>query len=231
MRGSLRDAADVASTFATYASCLAEVLGGAAAGGKAPEAAIDGDHHVRAALADKRGVVFATAHTAGWEVVGPVLRKRRGLPVLIAEAAEHDPAARAIQDEARREQGLLVAHVGDDPFAGLPLLRHLREGGIVAMQIDRVVSGQRARKVTLFGEKERIPEGPLRLASLTGAPILPVFTAREGYRRYKVVASAPIRIARAPSEQELDRAAQEMADALATFVRAHPTQWFHFGEK
>jgi lauroyl/myristoyl acyltransferase len=227
-RTRLRDTAEVAQIFATYACCLSEALGGATAGGRLPEAAIDGDEHVRSALADRRGVIFATAHTAGWEVVGPVLRERRGLPVMIAAAPEREAAARSIQDDARREQGLLVAHVGDDPFAGLALMRHLREGGIVAMQIDRVPPGQRAREVRLFGERERIPEGPLRLAALTGAPVLPVFTAREGYRRYRVVASAPIRLDRAAGEAELDAGAQRIADALGAFVRAHPTQWFHF---
>jgi lauroyl/myristoyl acyltransferase len=227
-RGRLRDSADVARVFATYASCLSEALGGATAGGRLPEAAIDGDEHVRSALGDRRGAIFATAHTAGWELVGPVLRTRRGLPVMIAAAPERDAAARSIQDEARREQGLLVAHVGDDPFAGLALMRHLRDRGIVAVQIDRLPPGQRAREVRLFGERERIPEGPLRLAALTGAPILPVFTAREGYRRYRVVASAPIRLSRSAGEAELDAAGQRIADALGAFVRAHPTQWFHF---
>ncbi len=230
-RGLVRDTVDVARTFATYASCLAEVLGGEAAGGRAPDATVTGEAHVADALGDGRGVLFATAHTAGWEAVGPVLKRRRGLRVLIAEAAERDSAARAIQDEARRSQGLLVAHVGDDPFAGLPLMRHLRDGGVVAIQIDRVPESQRARAVTLFGEPGRVPEGPLRLAALTGAPILPVFTARVGYRRYRVVAHAPIRLSRSAGEPEFARAAQQIADALADFVRAHPTQWFHFGEK
>jgi lauroyl/myristoyl acyltransferase len=230
-RGALRDAAEVAHTFATYASCLAEVLGGASAGGRSPEVVMCGEEHVSDALGDERGVLFATAHTAGCEAVGPALKSRRGLRVLIAEAAERDGAARSIQDDARRSQGLLVAHVGDDPFAGLPLMRHLRDGGVVAIQIDRTPRGQRARDVTLFGARARVPEGPLRLAALTGAPILPVFTARIGYRRYKVVASAPIRLARCAGDAAFNAAAQQIADALAEFVRTYPTQWFHFGEE
>lgn len=230
-RGALRDAADVAQTFATYASCLAEVLGGAAAGGRPPEVVMSGEEHVADALADGRGILFATAHTAGWEAVGPALKRRRNLRVLIAEAAERDRAARSIQDEARRSQGMHVAHVGHDPFAGLPLMRHLRDGGVVAIQIDRTPPGLRARDVTLFGARDRIPEGPLRLAALTGSPILPVFTARIGYRRYHVVARSPIRLARFAGDAAFDAAAQQIADALADFVRTHPTQWFHFGEQ
>ena len=223
-RGPLRDAADVARTFATYASCLTEVLGGVSRS----EALIKGELHVDDALTEGRGLLFVTAHTAGWEVVGPLLARDRQLDITIVEAAESDAGASAIQDDARRALGMRVAHVGDDPLSALPLIKHLRDGGVVALQVDRAPRGIRTRAVTLFGEPGTIPEGPLRLAILTGAPIVPVFVARTGHRRYEVVASAPVRLKRNASEGELDAAAQELVARLEAFVRAHPTQWFHF---
>jgi KDO2-lipid IV(A) lauroyltransferase len=151
--------------------------------------------------------------------------------VMIVEAAERDAAASAIQDEARRAFGLRVVHVGEDPLSALPLVHHLREGGAVALQVDRAPPGVRARSVTLFGEEARLPEGPLRLAALTGAPIVPVFAERAGYRRYEVTVNPAIRVPRAPSEADLDAAAQELAARLEAFVRARPTQWFHFRDQ
>ena len=67
-----------------------------------------------------------------------------------------------------------------------------------------------------------------RFAALTGAPIVPVFVARTGHRRYNVVASAPIQLDRSASGADLDAAAQELASRLEAFVRTRPTQWFHF---
>jgi KDO2-lipid IV(A) lauroyltransferase len=148
--------------------------------------------------------------------------------MMIAEQRERDAAARAIQDEARRAHGLIVAHVGDDPLAALPLVWHLRAGGVVALHVDRVPHRLRTRPVTLFGAASAIPEGPLRLAMLTGAPIVPIFAARTGHRRYEVVAHPAIRVARSAGESELDSAAQAIAEAMQSFVRARPTQWFHF---
>lgn len=227
-RGALRDAVDVARTFATYASCLAEVLAGDAARGRPSRAVVFGEEHVDAALGDGRGIIFATAHTAGWDAVGRLVWPDKGLRVMIAETPERDAAARAIQDDARVGQGVVVTHVGADPFSALPLVRHLREQGAVALQVDRCPSGLRARRVTMFGERGRIPEGPLRLSALTGAPVVPLFTARTGHRRYKIVAYPAIRIERRADEIELDAAAQRMADAVEGFIRSHPTQWFHF---
>jgi KDO2-lipid IV(A) lauroyltransferase len=219
---------DVARTFANYAACLADVLGGRHAGATSSHAVVSGESHLGDALADERGVLLVTAHTGGCESAGALLSRNLGAPVTIVERAERDAGARAIQDDARRRQGLRVVHVGEDPLSALPLIGHLREGGVVALQMDRVPAGVRARSVTMFGESARVPEGPLRLAALTGAPVVPVFSARRGHRRYEVLVGRPIRLARSAGDAELDAAAQEVADALCAFVRSHPTQWFHF---
>jgi lauroyl/myristoyl acyltransferase len=227
-RGALRDTLDTARTFATYASCLAEVLGAGSPRGRLPRAVIWGEPHLQDAMDEGRGVLLVTAHTAGWETVGPLLARDHALAVMIVEHAERDPSARAIQDAARRAHGVLVAHAGEDPLSALPLAKHLREGGAVALQIDRAAGRLRGRTVTMFGARARVPEGPLRLGMLTGAPLVPVFAARSGYRRYEVVAYPPIRIGRNADTPELDAAAQELADAMQHFLAAHPTQWFHF---
>ena len=227
-RGPLRDAIDVAHTFTTYAACLAEILGAGSPRGRLPRAVIHGELNVLDAAALGKGVLFVTAHTAGWETVGPLLSRDHGLRVMIAEAAEPNVGARAVQDEARRAHGLVVAHVGDDPLSAIPLVRHLQGGGVVALQIDRMPPGMRGRQVTLFGAPTMLPEGPLRLAMFTGAPLVPIFAARTSYRRYAVVAGAPVRLTRHATEAELDAAAQHLASAMQAFLIDHPTQWFHF---
>src|SRR5579863_2344249 len=115
------------------------------------------------ALDEGRGVVLVTAHTAGWEMAGRMLLADRGIRVVIVDQAERDPGARAIQDEARRAQGVEVSHAGGDPFATLRLLGHLRAVGVVALQLDRAAPKMRSRRVTLFGRPATLPEGPLRL--------------------------------------------------------------------
>jgi KDO2-lipid IV(A) lauroyltransferase len=229
-RGPLRDALDVAATFVTYASCLTEVLSSGSKNGAAPQVEVKGGSWFDDAIADARGAVLVTAHTAGWEVAGSRLARDKNLRVMIVEQAEPDTVAREIQDQARRMQGVLVAHVGDDPLSGLPLVKHLREGGVVALQIDRTPPGLRARRVVMFGKAARVPEGPLRLSALTGAPVVPVFANRTGRGRYELAVHPPVRLPRSPGEAELDAAAQKLANAMSEFVQAHPTQWFHFRE-
>jgi KDO2-lipid IV(A) lauroyltransferase len=224
----LRDALDTGRTFASYAACLSEALSFGEKRHDPPRALIHGEPNILAALESRRGAVFATAHTGGWEAVGPLLSRDHGIDVMLVMEPERDEAARAIQDEARRARGHRIVHVGADPLASLPLLRHLRGGGVVALQVDRTPRGMRTRAVTLFGERGAMPEGALRLSQLTGAPIVPIFAARTGYREYLVKAFAPLVVARDARDRDLDAAAQTIADAMTSFVRARPTQWFHF---
>jgi lauroyl/myristoyl acyltransferase len=226
-RGAVGDAADVVRTFTTYATCVADVLRGPASGDP-PEALVRGEEHLGDALAGGKGVVVVTAHTAGWEMAGRLLLADRRVRVVIVDQAERDPVARSIQDEARRAQGVEVSHAGGDPFEALTLLGHLRAGAVVALQVDRVVAGMRMHPVRLLGRPGFIPEGPLRLACASGAPVVPVFASKVGHRRYEVVVHPGQYLPRRPSAVALGDVAQAIADALSGFVRARPTQWFNF---
>ena len=138
---SARDAREVLATFSNYASCLAEVLSNDAPGGpRYPETSIRNEQYVHDASARGRGIVMVTAHTAGWEMVGPAVARDQGLKMMIVMQAEPDAAAQALHDDARRRAGVLIAHAGDDPLSALPMLWHLRSpGGVVALQLDPVL--------------------------------------------------------------------------------------------
>lgn len=227
----VQDTREVLQTFGTYASCLAEVLANDAPSGPPPSLAlIHGELWMRKALAEKKGVVVCTVHSAGWDSAGPLFAKHLGLDIVIAMEPEPDARARQLHDQARKVSGVRVVHVGTDPFASFPLLHHLKDGGAVALQIDRAAPGMRTRRVRLLDQDFDIPEGPLRLAQASGAPIVPVFFARTGHRSYLIEAYPAIKVARRSTDADLGAAAQGLADRVGAFLRAHPTQWFNFRE-
>ena len=226
--GRLREALDVAQTFTTYAGCLAEVLSNGSKNAATPHLELSGQVHMERALAEGKGVILVTAHTAGCELALPLLREHKGLDVVMVMEPERDGGARELHDRARRVTGMQVAHVGADPFASLPLLHRLRDGAALALQIDRVPPGMRGLSVRLFGEEAQIPEGPLRLAQLSGAPIVPIFCARLGYRSYRAEMFEPEHVPRRPGAGMLEATAQRLADVMGDFVRRYPTQWLHF---
>jgi KDO2-lipid IV(A) lauroyltransferase len=238
-RGAFEEALDVARTFSAYAGCLAEVLSNGSKNARLPDAAVIGKQHLEEAVAPKRGVVLVTLHTAGWETVGTILAREHPIELVMAMARERNDGARRLHDEARAASGLHVTHIDGDPLASLALLHHLRRGRMVGLQLDRVPPGVRTRDVNLFAGAVRgairgairgtIPEGPLRLAAVSGAPVLPLFCARAGYRKYIIDVRRPIFLPRRPVEAELAAASQVLADEMSLFLQAHPTQWFNFG--
>ncbi len=228
VRGRLLEHADVLRTFVTYAHCLAESLAADRSEARDAQPTVLGAEHLRAALADGRGAVVVTAHTGAWDAAARWLARDHRGRVLLVMAREADPAARALQDEVRKRVGVSVAHVGEHPLEALPVLRHLRAGGIVALQLDRVSSGATAIDTSLLGERFAVPAGPFHLARLGGAPIVPVFTRRLGYFRYEVEIRPPIRIAAGNGRERMLEAAARATEEMGRFLHRNPTQWFHF---
>ncbi len=227
-RGFFREQRDVFQTFTSYAACFAESLGIDRPDAQNTQLSVDGDGHLRSALNAGRGAILVTAHIGPWDCAARLLVKNFSADVLVVMLAEPDEQARRVHDAVRQRGGVRVVHVGEHPLDGLPLLRHVRNGGMVAVQIDRAAPGGRGLDVELFGTLERIPEGPFRLAALSGAPIVPIFAHRAGYFRYEFSIAPPIWLNRRASTRELQGAASVAAATMQSFISRHPTEWFHF---
>lgn len=229
-----REVAEVAGVFTNFASSMTEAMIAGARRGYRPVSRPVGDWHFMRAAARGGGVIVATAQTAGWDVAGSFLGSVLHLPsgppeIWVLMAPEPDEASRARHDRYREATGVRIVHVGRDPLSSMPVLGHLRRGGIVALKFDRTHPGMRTREVTMLGAPWSLPEGPLQLAALSGAPIVPVLTRRLGFMEYEVQSFPEITLARRASEADKQAAAQHLATILERFVREHPTQWFPFG--
>ena len=223
-----RDALDTFATISHFASCLTE---GFALNRPRPfplRHTTMGREHLEAALAHPSGVILMTAHTGSWEVAGPLLKSAFGLELLVAMQREPNVVSSAIHDEARRQTGVRIVHIGTDALAVLPLLSHLRRGGAVGLQIDRTPPGVRSIEVTLFGRPAVVPAGPFLLAQATGSPLVAVFMRRRGFMDYVIHLHAPVWLSKRGPPNELAAAAQAAANALQDFLQDHPTDWFHF---
>ncbi|HEY1535815.1 MAG TPA: lysophospholipid acyltransferase family protein [Polyangiaceae bacterium] len=227
-RGFLSEQRDVVETFTSYAACLAESLGSERPDAQDTDLSVTGEAHLQDALRAGRGVILVTGHIGPWDCAARLLAKDFQADVLVVMLAEPDERARQMHDLLRERAGVRVVHVGDHPLDALPLLRHIRAGGVVAVQLDRGAPGGRGLEVELFGDRYSMPEGPFRLAALSGAPIVPIFAHRAGYFRYELAVAAPIRVNRKATPSELQAAAVSAASSMQSFISRHPTEWFHF---
>jgi lauroyl/myristoyl acyltransferase len=93
------------------------------------------------------------------------------------------------------------------------------------------VVGDLARApVQFFGRTVLLPTGPFVLALASGAPIYPLFIVRKGFRKYKVVAFAPIVVVRSADsrDHQISQAMAQWSSALEEMVRSNWSQWYAF---
>lgn len=224
-----RDAVDVGRTFASYAGCVAEVLANGSKNEVLPEVELDGARHLHEAIAVGHGVLLLTMHTGGWEMASPLFARDTNLDVVVVMEGERSAEAQAIHDRARAASGVKVMNIGSDPLDALPLIRHLKDKGGIAFQIDRPPPSGRVLRVKLVGGAADIPEGPFRIAQLSGAALVPVFCARLGFRHYTLRAYPGTFLPRRATSAQVQESAQRAADAMSDFLHDYPTQWFNFG--
>lgn len=229
IRPALGENREVMATFADYASCLAESLGSERDEGASANIDVSGGEHLRDVLDAARGAVLVTAHVGPWDVAAGLLARDLDADVAIVMAREQDAEAQALHDAVRARRGVTVLPIGETELDALPVLRHLKRGGLVAFQLDRAPPSARVLPAELFGRDFRVPEGPFRLAAIARVPVVPLFAFRQGFYRYGVEVFEPIEPVAHPGREELRAMGEQALRAMERFVRAHPTQWFDFG--
>jgi lauroyl/myristoyl acyltransferase len=182
-------------------------------------------------LADpKRSAVIVTAHMASYDLGVYIFRQKIGHNITMVRAPEPDQRTQEYVHSHSEPSGVHVSYSGSDELISLELVHNLRRGGVVAIQGDRAIPGLSSVKASWFGNPVRLPAGPFALAMVTGAPIFPLFIARTGIRRYRVITFPPIRVTRTSEDRTKDweKAAAEWSEAFESILRRHWHQWFAF---
>lgn len=215
-----REWADVARTFMHFAASLADAVAVAGHDEVHIVLDLDGEPALREALGRGRALVLVMAHTAGWELAVAELKRRIALGAEAGVAQAEAANSRVVRSWSglARFEGRTGGSNGSSSAGGGPGAYH----------VDRCASGAAQRKVRMFGRSYAFPSEPFEHAAATGASLLPVFSYRIGALHYGLYIADPIPVSRRATAGQLDRAAQRVAWELDRFLRAHPTQWFHF---
>jgi KDO2-lipid IV(A) lauroyltransferase len=174
-----------------------------------------------------KGVILLTGHFGNWEA-GSVLFALRRLPFTIVAMAEVDPTVNRIRREIRDRIGTDTIEVRQALDTALQIRRRLAENRVVAMLVDRHYGRDRVR-VTLLGRPAWFLRTPFVMGYVTGAPVLPCAVERIGPGRFAIRPGEPIYLCSdVPRSEAIERAAQQMANALEERIREHPEFWYQF---
>ncbi len=185
--------------------------------------AVEGDEHFDAARRLGRGLIVATAHLGSYEVGMAALRERDRGPIHVLFQRDRLDQFDRLREQLHRKLSITDARLEDGLVTWSRLRDALRRNEVVVLQADRVMPGQKGRTVPFFGGTARFPTGPTRLASMTGAPIVPIFTVRRCDGRVRIVIHEAIPVA---ADDDAQRSAMlQLTGAIERQVRAAPHQW------
>jgi predicted LPLAT superfamily acyltransferase len=128
------------------------------------------------------------------------------------------------------QRGVELISSDGSPASAAAILAALREGCLVGMMADRVLTGA-GIEMEFLGAPAAFPASPFAIAAAAGAPVVFCFAVRTGPSRYRFEG-------RSPEAQVPDRPirrserhiywTRQFAQALEQLVREHPEQWGNF---
>jgi KDO2-lipid IV(A) lauroyltransferase len=179
---------------------------------------VGGEAELERARAGGRGVVVTTGHFGAWELLAGYYAQR-GLPLSVVARPLKDPRYQRLIERLRDRLGVRVFHEGDGMRA---LVREIRGGGVLGILIDQTRDA-RGMWIPFLGRPAWTPVGPVELARLARAPLLPVTIHRVG-RRHRILMGEAIE----PDwsrEGAAEEALRRCSAVLEDWVRSYPTQW------
>ncbi len=182
----------------------------------------EGLEHVDAARAKGRGVIAVFFHTTGFNLGLQAATIECGRTWVVAEPLRPLPMRRLV-NALRSSHGVRL--LAPDRAGLLTMTRALRNNEIVALAVDRGISGTGAW-VHLFGQPAFLPTGAAALALRTGATILTVHTSRlpDGRICLRVGPEVPY-IRTGSLEDEAQEITQGIVRRFEFELRNHPEEW------
>ena len=175
-----------------------------------------------AELARGHGIVLFGIHGGNWDFAAAECAQRYGAFHSAGELVEPAWLGR-LTNLMRRRSGI---DLYDARQAGRPLLRALKRGQVIGLVADRTVIGN-AAEVTLCGRKARLPRGPVQLAIMAGAPLIPTVMERRADGAVHVEFLPPIDLSDLRRQRaDIDVGVQRMADGLTAMIRRGYRSWY-----
>jgi KDO2-lipid IV(A) lauroyltransferase len=192
-------------------------------------AGIEGEEHLKRALAKGKGVIALSAHLGNFTLIG-IRLAAAGYPFAALIKQPRDLRFARMMDDFRTKAGMQTISAKPRREAVRGILKALRSKGTVLVIADEFKSG--GVPVEFFGLRSPAPRGPATLALRTGAATVPMYMVRDSNDRLTLYIEPEIELTRSDG-QENDVAANTVlfTRVIEAIIRRHPDQWNWLGFK
>ncbi|MDB5290348.1 MAG: putative acyltransferase [Phycisphaerales bacterium] len=172
-----------------------------------------------------KGAIIVTAHMGSFEIGTAALLEHESNRVHVLFHRDALGLFEQIRSTLRRRLGVVEVPVDKGWTVWMRLRDALKDDGVVLIQGDRVMPGQKGRAMPFFGGHVLLPSGPVKLALASGAPMVPVFSVRTPAGKVRLFIEEPITVGDADGALPPEAAMAKLAAVLEKYVRRFPDQW------
>ena len=188
---------------------------------------VEGEDHLKRALARGKGVIALSAHLGSFTMIGARLAAA-GYPFSVVVKQPGDKRFARLIDAYRAQIGIKTIPAKPRREAVRGILRALRENGVVLMIADEFKSG--GIMVNFMGQRSPAPRGPATLALRTGAATLPMFATRSADGSVVLTIRPEVELIQTPElENSVVANTALFTRHLEDMIRRYPDQWNWLG--
>ncbi|PIV20192.1 MAG: hypothetical protein COS40_13815 [Deltaproteobacteria bacterium CG03_land_8_20_14_0_80_45_14] len=175
-------------------------------------------------LEKKKGGLLLLGHFGNWELMG-LMSKVIGNPIMvIAKPMKKNQWVGQFITKIRNAAGLEVI---SNVKASRKVMKALSQNRVVGILIDQRAKRSEGIWADFFGRKAPTTPALAILAMKTGAPVLPVFMVRNGFKKHRLLIKEPLELIRTSDiKKDVEANTQLFNDTLESMVRQYPDQWF-----
>jgi len=190
-------------------------------------AKIEGEHHLKKALAENRGILGLGSHLGNFIFLMCVL-SQRGYPIYFIYKEPKDKDFKEISQWVMNSIRLNLIPLKPRSVATKRSFSVLKKKDLLWLAIDQNVR-EGEMGVELFGVKTSTAKGPAILASRTGAAVLPMYVKRDGWLHHTVVIKEPIPLVDTGNkEKDLYDNLKRFNSEIESQILENPWEWWWF---
>ncbi|MGH7931471.1 MAG: lysophospholipid acyltransferase family protein, partial [Candidatus Binatia bacterium] len=189
--------------------------------------AMEGEEHLKHALAKGKGVIALSAHLGAFTLIGPRIAAA-GYPFSVVVKHPPDDRFAKVMNDLRAQIGVSTISARPRQEAVRGILKALRENGVVLVIADEFKSS--GVNTSFMGQKAAAPRGPASLALRTGAVTLPMFATRTPQGSVVLRIGPEMELVRHDDvEASVAETTKLFTHCIEEAIRSFPDQWNWLG--
>jgi KDO2-lipid IV(A) lauroyltransferase len=185
---------------------------------------VEGFENYQRAKEAGKGVLLLGAHFGSWELLAAAHLIKMGQAASVVYKRTKNPYVDRYIDSIRRSYGLkTIPHRN----SVREIMAALRRGEGVGILLDQHARGREAVMADFLGRPAPTNIGLALIALKTGAPVVPLFSVREGDRCHRIIYEEAIWLRKSGDiEKDILDATTRFNEVIGRYVKSHPEQWF-----